>query len=84
MELGFIVFAPIAHSHPIDTYANGAYSHNFWMVQDLAMLLRCDALVVHMLEGWDKSRGVKEEMDYAFANHIPIYFLEKDISEWEL
>lgn len=85
MEKGFNVFAPIAHSHPIESYGmRGVMTGDWWLEQDFAILTHCDALVVHMVDGWDRSHGVKEEMDFAFARGIPVYFLEEDISEWKL
>lgn len=76
---GNIVFAPIAHSHDIGRilgnqvggYANET-AHAFWMKQDLEILRRCDELHVLMLDGWEYSRGVKEEVAFARANGIPV------------
>jgi hypothetical protein len=36
----------------------------------------CDAVI--FCEGWDKSRGCKEEYEWAVKDKKPIYFYEKD------
>jgi hypothetical protein len=63
MEQGETVFCPIAHSHPIADWlpSERRMDHEFWMKQDLPILRACDKLVVLMLPGWEKSRGVREE-----------------------
>lgn len=75
MERGAVVFAPIAHSHPISEAMNGrATDHEFWMRQDLPILALANRLVVLMLDGWEDSKGVKEEIDFAFEHGIAVEF----------
>lgn len=70
------IFAPISHSHPIslEMPTGKATDHDLWMAQDLGILRRCDKLIVLMLDGWDHSRGVTEEIAVARACHIPVEF----------
>lgn len=76
MLAGDVVFAPIAHSHPISEQMpmGKATDHELWMSQDLPILRRCDRLLVLMLPGWDQSRGVREEMEVARACQITVEF----------
>lgn len=77
MQEGWIVFCPIAHSHPIAEYGNcDATSHDFWLVQDFGILKHCKMLFVYMMPGWKKSFGVNAEIDFAIANEIPVCYLE--------
>ena len=39
---------------------------------DLEWLSVCEAVLV--VEGWEKSRGVKAELEFAKENNIPIYY----------
>jgi hypothetical protein len=39
----------------------------FWQRVDVEHLRRCDAVVVLMLDGWDRSAGVREEVRRAQA-----------------
>lgn len=85
---GYQIFCPIAHSHYIANYseveaasaAGAGYektqTHKMWMKLDLTMLEKCDRLFIYMLEGWDTSKGVEEEIQYALANDIPIAYLD--------
>ena len=78
MTDGYIVFCPIAHSHPIATHGgapNGC--HDFWMKQDFPMIEWADELWVAKLEGYRESKGVGMEMEYATSLHKPIHFISK-------
>lgn len=79
MEEGYEVFSPIAHSHSIEILDGRFRPGDFWLKQDFAILKKCDKMFVLMLEGWEKSYGVKEEIKYAKANNIPIEYLEHNM-----
>lgn len=77
MQAGYVVFSPIAHSHPIEQHFGGQIeSFDFWMKQDLAVLAASCRLMVLTLDGWEQSRGVAAELEYARKNAIPISFVE--------
>lgn len=77
MEEGKIVYSPIAHSHPISrTMDVSPVDHDFWLRQCFGMLPRCTKLVVLALEGWESSRGVAAEMEFANAHGIPLEFMQ--------
>ncbi len=67
MEAGLVVYSPIAHSVPVEAQMFGQQPHEFWMRQCVAVLRRCDSLHVLMLEGWEASKGVSEEIRIAEA-----------------
>jgi len=74
MDNGHVVFCPIAHSHPIAVEI-GERDHAFWMAQDLPFLALSSRLFVLQLDGWEKSKGVAEEMAFAKERGIPIEFV---------
>jgi nucleoside 2-deoxyribosyltransferase len=78
MERGDIIFCPIAHSHPIAGHLDPSLraSHGFWLKQDFALLDAADRLIVLMLHQWDRSYGVAQEINYAKANGIPIFYVD--------
>lgn len=78
MHDGHAVFSPIAHSHPIEQFFDGAKveGHDFWLRQDFAILRHASKLVVLMLEGWEQSFGVRAEIELATRLNIPIEYLE--------
>lgn len=76
METGVAVFCPIAHSHPIGLHIKRPQDHAFWMTQDLPLLFAASALWVYKMKGWEKSRGVAQEIAFAKKHNIPIKYLE--------
>jgi len=58
------VFSPIAHSHPIQKYGKLPFDHN-WYADDLDILRLCDELWIIDTEGWNKSIGVRKEIELA-------------------
>ena len=58
-------------------HANTAhYQHaapdDLWLEGDLAMLGRCDAMI--MTDDWEKSLGARAEHDFACERGIPVYY----------
>ena len=83
MDQGKIVFSPISHSHPISKYIKNPQTHDFWMSQDLPMLLTCDELYLVVIgdNGYqliENSRGCQEEIETAEINQIPIIYYDYD------
>jgi hypothetical protein len=74
MRDGQLVYSPIAHSHNLSTYGLPT-DWAFWSQYDREMLARCDELLVLMLDGWDISIGVREEIRIALELGKPIRFL---------
>jgi hypothetical protein len=76
MEEGQVVFCPIAHTHAIGSFMKKDLKFNvdFWMKIDLPFLKNCSHLVVLQMPGWDKSAGVKKEIEFAQENKIPIIY----------
>jgi len=66
-EAGYIPFIPHLN-HYWDQLK--PHEYRFWMDQDKAWLLKCDALV--RLPG--ESKGADEEVVIALDNNIPVYF----------
>ena len=73
-----VIFSPIAHSHPISEFMppDKVTCFDTWMSVDVPILRRAETLAVLMLDGWQQSRGVAEEIRVATACRIPIRYLE--------
>lgn len=71
---GHTVFSPISHSHPIadtgiiDTHWGG------WYAQDNEFVRLSSAVYVLMIDGWDKSPGVKAEVELAQLLGMPVQY----------
>lgn len=74
MLAGKTVFAPIAHSHPIDLELPALGSGEFWKKQDAPYLEFCTEIVVLMIDGWRESKGLAHEIEVAKQRGIPILY----------
>ena len=74
-QKGLTVYSPIMHSHPINWVGKGADDvHAFWMGLHIPFIKVCKKLLVLKLEGWDRSKGVNEEVETAHALGIPVEY----------
>ena len=65
-------------SHPLVAYGLPT-DWAFWQRVDVEHLRRCDEVVVLMLDGWDRSAGVREEVRLARELGKPVrYVVPKD------
>lgn len=76
MQDGYSVFSPIVHSHYVADHLGEdlRLDHEFWMRQDLAIMKAASKLIVLRLEGWERSRGIKREIEAARHVNIPVEF----------
>ena len=77
LRAGEVVFSPIVHSHPLVEFEMPT-AWAFWERIDRAHLERCDEVVVLMLDGWEASVGVHEEITLARELGKPVRFLDPD------
>jgi len=73
LKLGFNVYSPISHWHPIANMTEVVYGDVLRC--DLVILALCKMLVVVKMPGWRKSQGVTKEMKDAQRLEIPILLL---------
>lgn len=73
--VGLFLFSPILQAHPmadsgLQAHDNGEY----WGRWCLPFMERCDAvLVADNMAGWDKSTGVRAEIDWFQERGRPVY-----------
>ena len=67
---GYYAFSPLSHSVAIEDDL-GAYD---WLPLDLAILGRCDGVIVLTLPGWRSSDGVGREIALAEIAGIPVLY----------
>lgn len=80
MQANEVVYSPIVHGHPLVRYGLPS-DWSFWQPSSRAFLMRCDAVAVVRLDGWQESVGVREEIRLAEALGKPLRFLEAPLSE---
>lgn len=71
-RMGWAVLCP----HLNSAFLDGAVSDERFLAGGLAIMARCDALV--LIEGWRNSKGATAEREYALALQIPVHEWDKD------
>ena len=74
---GSVAFTPIAYGHTLAGFnKNMPVDWEYWKNFCLTFLQHTDLLIVYKMDGWDKSRGVEEEIRFAQENNIPVIYQE--------
>jgi len=75
IKMGHAVFSPIAHSHALVEHGLPV-DWSFWEKHDCHHLNHCDEVVVLMLDGWEASVGVREEVRIAKEMNKPVRYID--------
>jgi hypothetical protein len=73
---GHVAISPIAYGHTLLPFVEMPSDWPFWSNFCISILNKCDKLIVYQMEGWDKSRGVAEEIEYAEKLGIPVEYIK--------
>lgn len=66
--------------HANTRFFQGAADDKIWLDGDLAMLARCDAIL--MTPDWPRSSGAMAELAFARSHAIPAFLSLKDLKDW--
>lgn len=69
------VYSPIVHCHELAKRHSLPKDFDFWIQYNFAMLEKAGALFVLQLPGWETSKGVSAEIEFARKRHIPIQYV---------
>lgn len=69
------IYSPIVHYYGIANFYNLPKDHLFWKNINHKAIDKCDELWVLMLPGWDISKGVADEMQYAWEQGKRVRFI---------
>lgn len=75
-RLGCAALCPHANTR----YFQGAADDAVWLTGDLAMLARCDALV--LTPDWARSSGAAAERDFAIRRGLPVFESVDALADW--
>ena len=76
-KIGHVVFSPITLGHAM-TSVGLKKPHSWWMDWCLTFLHDAAALYVLEADGWQTSKGVRQEIDVAKVRNIPIVYVKPD------
>jgi hypothetical protein len=66
-------------THPIDLVLAGATNtlgSDYWVAFDEAFMEMCSEMVVIRLDGWERSSGIKREIEYFTEHKKPIRYMD--------
>ena len=73
---GKFPISPITYGHTLLGFHEMPSDWQFWQDFCLTFLQHCEELWVYQMPGWDKSRGVAEEIEFAKKHQIKIKYIE--------
>lgn len=74
-EFHIFGYSPIVHSHPmVLDHDMPVEINNFWQEWNETMIYASIGLVILQLNGWDKSKGIELEIQYAKELGKPVVF----------
>lgn len=76
MQKGYLIFCPIAHSHPIAVVGGLPREWEYWAEYDRVMITACDEVLVCCIPGWRESAGVTAEILMAEQFGMPVKYLD--------
>ena len=75
---GQVAISPITYGHMLLEHASMPTDWEFWENFCITLLRKCEKMIVcNNMVGWDKSRGVAAEIEFAKQNDIEIEYLVK-------
>lgn len=75
MQEGIIVFSPVSYGHTIAKLGDMPTDWQYWEKTCRAYLSHSHKIVVLMLQGWEESTGVTEELKIAKELGIDVEFV---------
>ena len=79
IRAGHIVYSPITMTHPIDILLAGVSNtlgSDYWVAFDEAFMEMCSDMVVIRVDGWQRSNGIRREIEYFTKRKKPIRYMD--------
>ena len=83
IQTGYVIFSPIAHTHHIAMH-DLPKDFDYWSKIDMEFLAVCGSMIVLMLDGWEKSVGVKAETHIMREARKPVSYLAWPLDRHDL
>ncbi len=69
------VYSPLVHWSSVADAHDLPHDFSFWMTQDFHMIRQANALWILAIDGWHKSYGLSQEIEFAESIDRPINFV---------
>lgn len=73
---GVLAFSPITYGHTLVEFRDMPRDWNFWKTFCLSFMDNAERMIVYKMPGWENSRGLEAEIEYAKQNNIPIEYVD--------
>lgn len=70
------VHSPIVHCHELSKKYGLPGDFEYWKDYNISMIRRCDEFWVLAIPGWEESKGLNVELDFARSAFIPVTFCD--------
>lgn len=78
VSVGHVAISPITYGHVLAECKEMPTDWEFWMDFCLVLLNKCDKLLVcNTIPGWENSKGVAAEIEFAKQNGIKVEYLKQ-------
>jgi len=74
-QQGYLVFSPITHSHPMALIRELPRDFSYWQADAELMVGFCKEIVILKIEGWERSTGIRREVELAYSLSRPVSFM---------
>ncbi len=81
---GLVVFSPVTHGHPIAGECDLPLDWEYWKKVSEVYIRLSKRMVILTLSGWEKSVGIKGEIEIAGNLGKDIYYWKDFNSSWEM
>jgi len=71
------IYSPIVHCHALAKSQNLPRDHKFWGDYNFTMLRQSHGLTILAIEGWEESKGIAQECEWAHDLRLDIEFVTK-------
>lgn len=70
-----LVYCSVLHWRPVALAHDLPHDYEFWKEFDVTMIKKSAGLIILMMDGWDKSKGVIDEIRVGKENSKPILYI---------
>lgn len=83
-NIGIIAYSPLIMGHHIAGALSGKADHDYWMEYNDPLLRGACGLLILMNDGWQSSRGVRDEYRLFVNDEKPCLFLSYPLTAYNL
>lgn len=78
IQQGRFVYSPIVHCHAMSERYALPTTFDFWKAYNFDMIRHASELYVLSIDGWEESKGVRGELEFARQFTLPIFYVDEE------